>query len=446
MQCSELLSTPSNIFPRKLSGTLPQAVKAEGMYIYGPNGKRYLDASGGPVLVNVGHGRQEIADAVRNQILKCDYVHGTMFQTSVVEELAGKLAQYTPKGIDRFYFLSGGGEAVETAIKLARTVQLENDRPQKYRLISRWNSYHGLTMGALAATGRTPFRTPYAPMFKDAIHIHAPYCLRCSYGLKYPTCGLRCALALDEVIQDIGHETVSAFLAETVSGATLAACPPPRDYFSIIRDICDHYNVLLILDEVMCGLGRTGRWFAAEHFNVSPDIMTLGKGLAGGAAALSAVGVQSKHFEAIVRGSGQFMHGGTFTNHNVAAAASVEVLNIIERENLIERAENMGQLIHNKLKERFENHEHVGDVRGIGCMWGIEIVKDKETLTPFPRAEKIAERLWSDIFENGVILYRATGLAGIDGDALMIAPPFIINEEEIDVVVDTIEGAFKKIL
>ncbi|MBN1225792.1 MAG: aminotransferase class III-fold pyridoxal phosphate-dependent enzyme, partial [Deltaproteobacteria bacterium] len=274
----------------------------------------------------------------------------------------------------------------------------------------------------------------------------APYCLRCSYGLKYPSCKLRCALALDEVIQNVGHETVSAFLAETVSGATLATCPPPEDYFTVVRDICDHYNVLLILDEVMCGLGRTGRWFAAEHFNVSPDIMTLGKGLAGGAAALSAVGVQSKHFETIVTGSGQFVHGGTFSHHNVAAAAGLEVLSILEREHLIERAEKIGELINIKLKERFENHKHVGDIRGIGCMWGIEIVKDKEKLTPFPRSEKIAEKLWNDLFENGVIVYRAVGLAGIDGDAFMIAPPFIIKEEEIDIIVDAIEGSFKKIL
>lgn len=446
MDGSKTLSIPGNVFPRKLTGTLTKAVKAEGVYIYGSDGKRYLDASGGPVLVNVGHGRREIADAVHKQILQCDYVHGTMFQAPVVEKLAGKLAEYTPEGIDRFYFLSGGGEAVETAIKLARTIHLECGRPQKYRLISRWKSYHGLTMGALAATGRTSFKTPYVLMLTDAIHIPAPYCLRCSYGLKYPGCKLRCALALEEVIQNVGHETVSAFLAETVSGATLASCPPPEDYFTIIRDICDHYNVLLILDEVMCGLGRTGRWFAAEHFNVSPDIMTLGKGLAGGSAALSAVGAQSKHFEKIVNGSAQFVHGGTFSHHNVAAAASLEVLSILEREHLIERAEKIGGLINKKLKERFENHKHVGDIRGIGCMWGIEIVKDKGKLTPYPRAEKIAEKLWNDLFENGVIVYRAVGLAGIDGDAFMIAPPFIIKEDEIDIIVDAIERSFKKIL
>ena len=445
MTCSELVSAKNHVFPRKLSGMLPHATKAEGIYIYGSHGKRYIDATGGPILVNVGHGRREIADAVRNQIMECDYVHGTMFQAPVIEELAGRLAGHAPEGIDRFYFLSGGAEAVETAIKLARTIQLEYDRPQRHRLISRWNSYHGLTMGALAATGRTPFRTPYSSMFTDAIHIPAPYCLRCAYGLQYPACNLRCAHALDEVIQKTGPETVSAFLAETVGGASLAACPPPEGYFKIIREICDHHHVLLILDEVMCGLGRTGRWFAAEHFDVTPDIMTLGKGLAGGAAALSAVGVQSRHFEAIVGGSGQFAHGGTFSHHNVAAAAGVAVLNIIEREQLIERAATMGQLIQATLEERLADHAHVGDIRGIGCMRGIEIVRDRETLTPFPRKEKIAERLWDRIFEDGVILYRTTGLAGIDGDALMIAPPFIITEEEIDTVVDTIERAFKTI-
>ncbi|MBW1867278.1 MAG: aminotransferase class III-fold pyridoxal phosphate-dependent enzyme, partial [Deltaproteobacteria bacterium] len=253
-----------NLFPRRLDRELPPAVKAKGMWIEDAAGRRYLDASGGAVVVNVGHGREEIARAVSDQILRYDYIHPTMFTTPVVEKLASALAVHTPAGLDRFYFLSGGSEAVETAIKLARQIHLSAGRVQKFRLITRWKSYHGLTLGSLSAMGRTGFRAPFAPLLTDAVHIPPPYCLRCSYGLRFPECGLRCALALEETIENMGPETVSAFLAETVGGGTLAACPPPKGYFSIIRDICDRYDVLLILDEVMCGMGRTGRWFACE--------------------------------------------------------------------------------------------------------------------------------------------------------------------------------------
>ena len=401
-------------------------------------GNRYLDASGGPILVNVGHGREEIARAVYDQILQCDYVHGTMFTTPAVENLAQALAAHAPPGIERFYFLSGGGEAVETAIKLARQIHLENGRTQRVRLISRWKSYHGLTLGALAATGRTTFRAPFAPMLTEVVHIPPPYCIRCSYGLTYPQCKLRCALALDETIQNLGPDTVSAFLAETVSGATIAGVPAPPGYFTLIREICDNYHVLLILDEVLCGFGRTGRWFASEHYDVAPDMVTMGKGLGGGAVALSAVGVQGRHFDAICNGSGGFVHGGTFSHHSVAAAAGLAVVRIFEREQLVERVARLGEILGQKLRARLENHPHVADIRGLGFLWGVEFVKDKGTLQPFPRSDKFVERLWQNIFQLGVVLYRATGLAGIDGDALVIGPPYVVKEEHLDLMVEAI--------
>jgi adenosylmethionine-8-amino-7-oxononanoate aminotransferase len=427
-----------NVFHRKLDSRLPRAEKAEGAWIEDSEGRRYLDASGGPILVNVGHGREEIATAVHDQILKCDYVHGTMFTTSVVEDLAIALAKHSPQGIDRFYFLSTGAEAVETAIKLARQIQIDSGRLQRFKLISRWKSYHGLTLGALSAMGRTTFRVPFAPLLTEVVHIPPPYCLRCSYGLTYPKCGLRCALALEETIQNVGPDIVSAFLAETVIGATLASCPPPPGYFKLIREICDRYNVLLILDEVMCGLGRTGRWFAAEHYDVVPDIVTLGKGLSGGVAALSAVGVQSKYFDVIKKGTGNFIHGGTYSHHAVAAAAGLSTIGILQREKLVERVDHYGKILGKKLKKRIGNIPNVADIRGIGFMWGIEIVKDKKTLKPFPRQDKVAERLWEALFQKGIITYKSTGLAGIDGDALMVAPPFIIEDEEMDLVVESI--------
>jgi adenosylmethionine-8-amino-7-oxononanoate aminotransferase len=429
---------PGNVFPRRLDKPLPVASRAEGLWIVDSDGKRYLDASGGPILVNVGHGREEVARAVFEQVLRCDYVHGTMFTTPAVENLAQALAPHAPPGIERFYFLSGGGEAVEAAIKLARQIHLEYGRPQRVRLISRWKSYHGLSLGALAATGRTTFRAPFAPMLTEVVHIPPPYCLRCSFGLTHPDCRLRCALALEETIQNLGPDTVSAFLAETVSGATIAAVPPPPGYFNLIREICDRYQVLLILDEVLCGFGRTGRWFASEHYQVVPDIVTMGKGLGGGAAALSAVGVQGRYFDAICRGSGGFVHGGTFSHHSVAAAAGLAVVRIFERERLVERVAQVGETLGQRLRSRLQDHPHVGDIRGLGFLWGVEFVKDKGTLQPFPRTERFVERLWQSIFDRGVILYRATGLAGIDGDALVIGPPYVIDEEQLDVMVDAV--------
>ncbi len=436
---------PGYVFRRKLAGLLPAAVKGEGVWLWDEEGRRYLDASGGAVVVNVGHGRPEIAEAVSAQIRRCHYAHPTMFTTPPVEELAAALARRAPVGVERFYFVSSGSEAVETAVKLARSIHLASDRPHKYRLVSRWKSYHGLSLGALAATGRTVFRTPYGPLFHDAVHIPPPYCLRCSFGLSHPQCQLRCALFLEETIQSLGPETVSAFAAETVSGATIACYPPPPGYWKLIRDICDRHEVLLIHDEIMCGLGRTGRWFASEHYGVAPDILTLGKGITGGTLALSAVGVQGAHFEA-VRRAGGFVHGGTYSHHPVAAAAGVAAVDLLERENLVERAARLGQILGQRLQERLSSNPHVADVRGLGLLWGVELVQDKKTLQPFPRSAQVTERVWQRLFEEGILVYKATGLAGSDGDALIVAPPFIIEEKEIDLVVEALGRAVKETL
>jgi len=434
-----------NVFPRKTKGQLPRAVKAEGIWITDQSGRRYIDASGGAVVVNLGHGRKEIAEAVFKQLTEGYYFHPTMFTTGAVEDLARALVRHAPTGIGRFYFLSSGSEAVEAAVKLARQIHLARGRPTKYKLISRWKSYHGLTLGALAAMGRTSFRTPYAPMLPEVVHIPPPYCLRCSFGLTHPECGMRCALALEEAIHNEGEEVVSAFLAEPVSGATIAACPPPPGYWKLIREICDRYQVLLIHDEVMTGMGRTGCWFAGEHYNVAPDIVTLGKGLSGGSLPLSAVGVQEALFESVL-GAGGFVHGGTYSHHPVAAAAGLACITILEREGLVERAARMGAWLGEALRNRLAGLPTVADVRGMGMLWGVELVRDKAGLAPYPRSERVTERVVNALFEQGVIVYGATGLAGPDGDALVIAPPFIIEKKDLKTVIEAIGRAIEQTL
>jgi len=441
-----MFTIPGSVFPRRLDKPLPIAVRAEGVWIETSDGKRYLDASGGAVVVNVGHGREEIARAVFDQVSDLSYVHGAMFTNQAAEDLALALAERAPGNIDRFYFLSSGSEAIEAAIKLAHQIHLAHGRPQRSVLISRWKSYHGLTMGALAATGRTFFREPYYLMFHDAVHIPPPYCLRCSFGLKYPECQLRCATALEETIQNIGPDVVSAFLAETVSGATLAFCPPPPGYWKTIREICDRYQVLLILDEIMCGMGRTGRWFGAQHYDVVPDLIALGKGLSGGAIALSAVGVSSACMETIRDNCENFVHGGTYSHHPVACAAGLATIRLMERDRLVERALNMGKVVGQKLRQYLAESPYVGEIRGIGMMWGIELVQDKNSLRPFPRAEKITERLWDALFDHGVIVYKATGLAGVDGDALMLSPPYIITEADLEQVINQMQQTIQEVL
>jgi hypothetical protein len=397
-------------------------------------------------VVNVGHGREEIARAVFEQMKTLSYVHPTMFASSAVEDLAGALAIHTPGGLDRFYFMSSGSEAVETAIKLARQIQIARGNPERHVLIARWKSYHGLTMGALAAAGRTSFRLPFYPMLHDAVHIPPPYCLRCSYGLAFPACRLRCALALDETLQNIGPAAVSAFIAETVGGASIAVCPPPEGYWPLIREICDRHGVLLIMDEVMCGMGRTGKWFAAEHYDTLPDILVLGKGLSGGTLALSAVATTTALMEAVRANGGNFVHGGTFSHNGIACAAGLAAVRILEREQLVDRAARLGRWIGQRLNETLADSPHVGDIRGLGMMWGVEFVRDRETLAPFPRSAKVTEKLWQNLFEQGVLLYKSIGMAGADGDGLIISPPLVITEEEINQVVESLRAALKSVL
>ena len=420
----------SAVFLRNWEKPLPVAARGEGAWIVDTDGNRYLDLSGGPICVNIGHGRRKVAEAIARQAEAIAYAHPTMFTTDPVERLARKLRAVAPEGITHFYFTGSGSEAVETALKLARQIQIARGNATRYKIVGRWHSYHGCTLGTLAAGGKPKMRKPFAPMLPDFIHIPPPYCLRCPYGLQHPDCGLRCAHALEEIILKEGPEQIAAFIAEPVSGATLAAVVPPPGYFRVIREICDRYDVLLIFDEVMTGLGRTGQWFASEDTGVAPDIVTLGKGLGGGYLPISATGCRQEHLSLMDETTGPFVHGHTYSHHPVCAAAALAVLEVIEKENLIERVRRLEPLIRNSL-ESLLNHPHVADVRGKGFMWGIEFVRDKAALTPFPRQAKVTERLFNALFERGVLVYKCVGVAGVEGDAIMIGPPFSIPENEL---------------
>jgi len=430
--------TASHVFLRRWDKTLPTAVRGSGIWLEDVDGKRYLDACGGPICVNLGHGREEIAKAISLQAACLEYAHPTMFAVPVVEQLAERLAMITPPGIERFYFLSSGSEAVEAAIKFARQVHLAAGRKERYRVISRWQSYHGCTLGALSATGKSSMRKPFTPLLSPhAIHIPPPYCLRCHYKLTFPACNLRCAHALEDAINLEGSETIAAFIAEPVCGATLAAVVPPKEYNQVVADICRRHGVLFILDEVMSGMGRTGTWFAAEHFGLQPDIIVLGKGLGGGYLPLSAIGCREEQVSSVVDTFGGFIHGHTFSHHPVTAAAGLAVMDIIEREQLLPQVQRMGRLL-GELLVPLTDHPHVADVRGIGLMWGIEFVADQKTCTSFSRSEKVTERLFDALMKAGILVYKCAGVAGNEGDAIMLGPPFIITEDELSLMVHTL--------
>jgi len=429
----------THVFRRRISYPHPQAVRGEGVYLYDQAGRRYIDASGGPVVVNIGHGVKEVAAAMAAQAGAVAYVHGATFTTAALERYAGRLAGLVPLGDARFYFLTSGSEAVEAALKFARQLQVARGEAGRDVTIARWGSYHGATLGALAVSGKPSMRNLYAPLFRDQPHIPAPYCYRCAYDSSYPGCGLACAQALEEEIKRQGPGRVAAFLAEPVGGATLGAVVPPPEYWPRVREICDRYGILLIADEVMTGFGRTGRWFAMEHWGVRPDAMVMGKGATGGYFPLSILAVRRADVETIVRAHGDFNHGGTFSHHAVGGAAALATLDYLESHHLVAAAARQGAYLGQRLQEALGRHPCVGEVRGIGMLWAVEYVADRQTKEPFSPQAGLSTRLADLAFERGVLLYPGHGGAdGLAGDHLMVAPPFVASAAEIDQVVDVL--------
>lgn len=426
----------SRVLYRRLAHFHPVVERGEGVYLWDNRGRRYIDASGGAAVVNIGHGIFEVAQAMMTQAVKAAYVHGTMFTTDALESYSQRLAGYVPIQDPRFYFMSSGSEAVETAIKFSRQVQMARGEASREVIISRWGSYHGATMGALAVTGKPKMRIPFAPLFRDQVHIPPPYCYRCPFGTSPSECSLECAQALEAEICRQGPERVAAFLAEPVGGATLGAVIPPEDYWPAITEICNRYGVLLISDEVMTGLGRTSRWFGIEHFGVQPDIITTGKGVTGGYFPFSVIAVRDADVETLRRAYGDFTHGGTFSHHAVGAAVAMAVLDYIETHELLSAAVKRGNYLEAALRTNLGDIPCVGDIRGLGMLWGVEFVADRETKAPFSPQVHFSQRVGDLAFEKGIIFYPGSGsVDGKRGDHLLIAPPFVIAEDEIDEVI-----------
>ncbi len=432
------------VFPRNFLKSYPQASRAEGCFVYTTEGRRYLDASGGAAVVTIGHGVEEVARAMADQASRLAYVHSSQFHIGVVEKLAQRILALAPHGMrrnGRVYFTSGGSEATETAIKLARQYWLERGNQKRTRVISRRQSYHGATLGALSVSGNVRRREPFAPLLSEWGHVAPCFCYRCPFDLQYPECNVDCADDLERLLARDGDDDVAAFIFEPVSGATLGAVVPPDGYVQRLAEICRRHQILFIADEIMTGMGRTGKPFAVEHWGVVPDMILVGKGVASGYAPLGAVIVAGHVAEAIARGSGSFLHGFTYNSHPVSAAAGNAVLDYIERENLFARVEPAGQELGAAL-ERLKRFSIVGHVRGLGLLWGVELVRDTKTREPFPPDARIAARIAEDALESGVLTYPMQGCVdGHRGDHILLAPPFTITSGMIQMLATALEHA-----
>lgn len=428
----------SFVFHRPLGREMPVIERGAGCVLWGSDGKRYLDASGGAVVVNIGHGRGEVASAMALQAGKAAYVHGTQFTSDVLEAYARRLAAHAPGDCNRLYLVSGGSEANETAVKLVRAYQLAIGQPSRHKVIRRSIGYHGNTLATLALSGRPNLRAPYTPMLQATPETPAPFCYHCPLGRAYPECGVACADELEGVIRREGAETVSALIAEPIIGASAGAGVPPEDYARRAREICSRHGVLYVDDEVMTGFGRTGKWFGIEWSGVTPDIVTCGKGMSGGYMPVGGV-LASERIARALAESGGFIHGFTFSHNPVTAAACLATLEILERERLVERAQAMGERLL-ALLAPLGQHPQVGDVRGRGLMAGVEIVADKATRRAFPRAERKAEAVGARAFAAGLITYPGGGCAdGRNGDVVMLAPPFVVSEAELQEMAATLD-------
>lgn len=436
------------LFPRNFRKDYPEAVRGEGCFVYTGDGRKILDACGGAAVVSIGHGVEAVARAMGEQARKLAYAHSSQFITQAAAELARRILELAPAnfrdsedGPGRVYFTSGGSEATETALKLCRQYFLERGEPQRTEFLSCSQSYHGSTLGALAVSGNIKRRTPFEPLLPKWEHIVPCYCYRCPLGLRYPECKVDCAEDLERHLAADSEGRVGAFFVEPLSGATLGAVPPPAEYLPRIVEICRQQNILLVADEVMTGMGRTGKPFAVQHWDLKPDIILAGKGIASGYAPLGAVIVTGRVARAIERGSGTFLHGFTYGAHPVSTAAGLAVLDYIAEKNLFARVRSTGEKLRAAL-EPLKQLPIVGDIRGLGLLVGIEFVRDGKTREPFPAEAGVARKIYDAALARGVLTYPIQGCVdGTRGDHILLAPPFVISSDEMRFLRDTLYEA-----
>ena len=417
----------------ELGKTYPTISHGKGIYLYDQNGNAYIDGCSGAVTASIGHGVEEVAEAMYEQARKVSFAYRSHFTSEAVEELASKLAEWSPGDVNWSFFVSSGSEATETAQKIAIQYWQEQGNTRKNRMISRWMSYHGITMGALSMSGHVLRRKRFVPLLADYPSVSAPYPYRKPEGLTDEQFGLLCANELETAILRVGAENVAAFIAEPIIGASGGAVVPPNGYFQRIREICDKHQILFIADEVMTGIGRTGKKFGMDHWKVVPDIMALGKGMSAGYTPMAATMASDAIIETITQGSASIMAGHTYSANPQSAAVCLAVIRYLEKHNLVENARKQGEYLLSELVKFTEEFSIVGEARGRGLLCGIEFVKNQKTKEPFPLQKGVTNRIIQRAFERGLMIYPAVGaIEGVAGDAIIVAPPLVITREEID--------------
>ncbi|WP_221564727.1 aspartate aminotransferase family protein [Alkalihalobacillus sp. TS-13] len=440
------MAKESHLIKPLLGASYPEVAYGKGIYLYDTEGNRYLDGASGAVTANIGHGVVEIIEALKEQAEKISFVYRSQFTNRPAEELADKLAQMAPGDLEYTFFVNSGSEATETALKIAVQYWQEKGRKEKDRVISRWTSYHGITLGALSMSGHVMRRNRFASLLADYPVVSPPYCYQCPFYDTFPTCGMKCANELETAIQRIGPDKVAAFIFEPIIGAAGGSIVPPEPYFDRVKEICDQYEVLLIADEVMTGFGRTGKNFAMEHWGVEPDIMALGKGLSGGYTPIGATMVSKHIIKTIESGSRVIMSGHTLSGNPQSAAVALALLDYIERHQITEHVAELEPYMEKELLQLAHRYPVIGDVRGKGMMWGLEFISNPDTKECFPIHTFVTERVIKKCFEKGLIVYPAVGgINGTAGDAIIIAPPLTISKEEMKFLLSTLEEAIAEI-
>ncbi|WP_454673521.1 aspartate aminotransferase family protein [Achromobacter pestifer] len=426
--------TSTRVMHRSLRATPPVAVRGQGVWLYDQSGRAYLDGSGGAAVSCLGHNHPDVQAAMHAQIDALAYAHTSFFTTEPAEQLAARLVEDAPAGISHAYFVSGGSEAIEAALKMARQYYVETGQPERRHIVARRQSYHGNTLGALAVGGNAWRRAQFAPLLIPVEHVSPCYAYRDQQADETPEqYGERLAQELEQTFQRLGPETVMAFVAEPVVGATSGAVTAVPGYFRRIREVCDRHGVLLIADEVMCGMGRTGTLYAVEQEGIVPDLITIAKGLGGGYQPIGAVMAQERIVQAMQQGSGFFQHGHTYLGHAMACAASLAVQNVIRRDHLLERVRTQGDGLRRRLEHALGQHPHVGDIRGRGLFMGVELVQDRATKQTFDPALTLHARIKRHAMAQGLMVYPMGGtIDGRQGDHVLLAPPFIISDDELD--------------